>query len=238
MRCFASTLSILLLAGLSCAHGQLNIDNIGVTVTSTFTVNTSPLLPPGWAFLETGTASNAEYVAGTGTSNTGNTYMFGTAAPFTFGGLQSGSLIPTIGVQLKNLAGQPINALNVSFTGETWRVGTANRSDRLDFQYSVDATSLTTGAWVDFDQLDYANPGQANGSGSVQHSANLGATILGLSLPLNGTIWFRWNSVDVSGADDGLGVKAFAVTAVPEPATLGLSTLFLVAVATLLRRRR
>lgn len=56
-------------------------------------------VPPGWAFVESDTNANASYTAGTGSSNSGDTYSFGVAGSSerAFGGLQSGSLVPTIG---------------------------------------------------------------------------------------------------------------------------------------------
>ena len=54
------------------------------------------------------------------------------------------------------LADTAITSLDVAYTGEQWRLGTAGRPDRLDFQYSLDATSLTTGTWTDVDALDYS----------------------------------------------------------------------------------
>src|SRR6185312_7359910 len=137
---------------------------------------TTAAVPAGWLFSEAGTNANTAFSSGTGSSNAGDTYFLGAAGEWAFGGLQSGSLIPTVGVAFTNNSGGTITSLTVSYSGETWRVGAASRSDRLDFQYSLDATSLTTGTWTDFDALDYANPGQATGSGSLQHSAAISAT--------------------------------------------------------------
>ncbi len=65
----------------------------------------------------------------------------------------------------------------ISYTGESWRIGSANRIDQLDFQYSTDATGLDDGTWTDFDNLDYVNTGQATGSGSIQHTSSLNDTL-------------------------------------------------------------
>ena len=48
-------------------------------------------------------------------------------------------------------SGGTITSLDIAYTGEQWRNGNtaAARDDRLDFQYSTDATSLTTGAWTE-----------------------------------------------------------------------------------------
>ena len=70
------------------------------------------------------------------------------------GGLLSGSLTPTFGACFTNGTGSALSSFDVAYTGEQWRLGTAARTDRIDFQYSLNATSLTTGTWVDADALD------------------------------------------------------------------------------------
>ena len=72
-----------------------------------------------------------------------------------FGTLLSGSLVSTVGACFRNDTGVPINQVTVGYTGEQWRLGTAGRNDRLDFQWSLDAVSLTTGTWTDADALDF-----------------------------------------------------------------------------------
>lgn len=180
-----------------------------------FNTATPAALPGGWSFAESGTNANATLSSGTGSSNTGDTYLLGTAGEWALGGLQSGSLIPTVGVAFTNNTGATVTELQISYTGETWRVGATNRSDRLDFQYSVDATSLATGTWTNFDALDYANPGQpATGSGTQQHAVALAGTITGLSIPNGATFYLRWADFNASGADDAMGVDNFTLTAV------------------------
>ncbi|MFN2438799.1 MAG: hypothetical protein ABR503_06330, partial [Chitinophagaceae bacterium] len=101
--------------------------------------------------------------AGTGSSNSGDTYSFGTAGngERAFGGLQTGNLIPTLGALFTNNSGNNITSLTISYMGEQWRLGsnTAGRlPDRLDFQYSLNATNLTNGLWTDVDALDFNSP--------------------------------------------------------------------------------
>ncbi len=185
------------------------------TYTQDFNTATTASLPAGWLFSESGTNANTTISSGTGSNNAGDTYLLGTAGEWALGGLQSGSLIPTVGVAFTNNTGATITEVQISYTGETWRVGAASRSDRLDFQYSVDATSLTTGTWTDFDALDYANPGQpTTGSGSQQHAAVVAASITGLSIPDGATFYLRWTDFNASGADDAMGVDNFSLTSV------------------------
>ena len=132
---------------------QENFDTLAIA-------GTSSLLPAGWEILETGTNANLTYTAGTGSGNAGDTYSFGSAAATdrALGGLLSGSLTPLFGVAFANNTGQLITSLDVSFTGEQWRLGTAGRADRLDFQYSLDATALDNGTWTSLDALDFVSP--------------------------------------------------------------------------------
>src|SRR5437763_234979 len=95
-------------------------------------------LPPGWYITETGGGArdNDQYAVDTGGSSTGDTYSYGAAGSTerALGGLQSGSLVPIIGAKLTNNTGGAINSLDVSYTGEEWRLGTTTRTDQISFQ--------------------------------------------------------------------------------------------------------
>ncbi len=130
-----------------------------------------------------------------------------------------GPLTPTFGFYVTNNSGSTINNLQIAYTGKTWRVGAASRSDRLDFQYSTNATSLTTGTWTDVDALDLANPGQATGNGTVQHSASISSTISSLSIANGATVYIRWNDFNAASSDDGMGVDDFSLIGTGTPAT-------------------
>ena len=141
-------------------HSQ-NFDTLSNTAGST----TNTALPSGWLITETGGGArdNEQYGVDTGSSNTGDTYSYGAAGNTerALGGLQSGTLIPVIGACFSNGTGGALSSFDVAYTGEQWRLGTAARTDRIDFQYSLNATSLTTGAWVDVDALDFTAPATA-----------------------------------------------------------------------------
>ncbi|HYE96801.1 MAG TPA: hypothetical protein VD962_11390 [Rubricoccaceae bacterium] len=188
---------------------------------------TSSVLPLGWALAEAGTNANTTYTAGTGSSNTGDTYSFGTTGSNerAFGGLQSSSLTPTVGAGFQNQTGYTIQALTIQYTGEQWRLGNTGRVDRLDFQYSLDATSLTTGTWTDVNALDFTAPVTTGTLGALDGNAAANRTIVlntltGLSIANGGTIWVRWSSFDASGADDGLAVDDFSLFPTVNPATV------------------
>src|SRR5688572_14754071 len=84
--------------------GPETFNTLGTAATGNTTV------PSGWFFAESGTNANTTYSAGTGSGNAGDTWSFGAAgtppsSERAFGGLQSGSLVPTIGAIYKNDTG-------------------------------------------------------------------------------------------------------------------------------------
>jgi len=178
---------------------------------------TSSTLPADWVILETG--GNTSYTANDGASNTGDTYSYGTTGSTdrALGALQSGSLVPTFGASFTNTTGSPITSLRVSYTGEQWRLGALGRVDRLDFQYSTNASSLSTGTWTDVNTLDFTAPvttgtvGALNGNSTANRSA-VTTTITGLNIPAETTFWFRWQDFNATGADDGLAIDDFSLT--------------------------
>ncbi len=181
------------------------------------TAGTSTTVPSGWKFLETGTNANTTYTTDAGSSTTGDTYSYGTGTSTerAFGTLRSGSLISTLGVQITNGTAQTITSITISYTGEQWRCGTAGRTDQLDFQYSLNATSLATGTWTDVNVLDFVSPstttiGAKDGNATANRTIKT-TTITGLSIANNTTFWLRWNDADASGADDGLSIDDFSI---------------------------
>lgn len=196
---------------------------------------TSSSLPDGWYFQEMGGGSQATYAADNGNNSGGNVYSYGTAADDrAFGILAanamagSGSVVAYIGAQLRNDSGAMLNDMLVSYTGEAWRRRSAVASpDRLVFQYSVDATSLTSGTWLAVPALDFVTPGAAPISNTgingnlPAHQTQLSATLAGLAVPASGTFWIRWSDTNIAGDDDGLAIDNIVFgTLVDVPPTL------------------
>lgn len=197
--------------------GEVSLATAGVQNFDTLSTGTSPsaALPTGWYISETGAgaAADGQYIGGDGSGNGGNLYSFGTgtSSERALGTLLSGNVKPIIGAKLKNDTGATIANLDISYTGELWRLGVADRADRLDFQYSTDATSLTTGTWADADALDFETPNTGGSAGPRDGNAaanreEVAGTIAALNLVPNATLWVRWQDADVSGSDDGLGI--------------------------------
>jgi hypothetical protein len=221
-----SVLALALLALASAAAAQcVSLPTIGAAVTEDFntlanTGTTNTATPTGWYFLESLANANTNYRAGTGSDTNGDTYSFGSAASTdrAFGHLQSGTLLTVIGACFTNNTGIALNSLLIGYTGEQWRQGGTSRFDRMDFQYSLDATSLGTGTWTDVNPLDFTAP---NGGpvGNLVFDGNLPANrtvinnaITGLNVANGATVWIRWVDFNAGGADDGLGVDDFSLT--------------------------
>lgn len=213
------------LAGLF-AQAQVSITNIGSPYTQDFnglaatgTANTT--LPAGWLFSESGTGANTSYAADNGGNTAGNTYSYGATgnADRAFGSLQSGSVVPTLGVGFTNNTGVTITTLTINYTGEQWRAGVASRTtaDTLNFQYSLDATSLSTGTWVDENNLDFASPALSVPAGALDGNltANRTAksfTITGLNIADGASFYLRWTDYNIASSDDGLSIDDLTIT--------------------------
>ena len=190
------------------------------TLSNTAGSTTNSTLPTGWLLNETGGGArdNEQYAVDTGASNTGDSYSYGATGSTerAFGSVRSGTLIASYGACFSNATGASLLNFDVGYTGEEWRLGTAARADQLDFQYSLDATSLTTGTWVDVNALDFLTPNTATtGAKDGNAAANrttLAATINGVNIASGATFCLRWNDADGTSSDDGLSIDDFSLT--------------------------
>ncbi len=93
--------------------------------------------------------------------------------------------------------------------------------DRLDFQYSLDATSLTTGTWTDVNSLDFTTPDHGPTTGALDGNAAANRTAISDTIRQSchrataAIFWIRWTDFNATGADDGLAVDDFSITANP-----------------------
>jgi len=183
---------------------------------------TNTLAIPGWFLTESGGGArdNEEYSVDTGASTVGDSYSYGAAGSTerALGSVRSGTLIPVFGACFTNDTGTAITKLLIAYTGEQWRLGSAGRTDELDFQYSTDATDLTTGNWtavpaLNFVTLDTVTVGAKDGNAAAERSA-ITSTIAPVGIATGATFWIRWVDTDASGADDGLAIDDFALTSV------------------------
>jgi endonuclease/exonuclease/phosphatase family metal-dependent hydrolase len=205
------------------SQSQISISSTTTPHTQNFNTlrsssGSSSTLPTGWRLTETGSGANARYTVDAGSNTAGDTYSYGAVnnKERALGSLRSSTVSTLFGAQFRNTTGRTITSLIISYTGEQWRCGTTGRgSDRLDFQYSLNASSLTNGTWVDANALDFNSPfvttvGARNGN-LAENRSLLSATITGLSIANNAIFWIRWSDFDASGADDGLAIDDFSI---------------------------
>lgn len=219
------------------ATAQVSIPALGAPVTENFdtlanagTANT--VVPPGWAFVENPGDSN--YAASTGSSTGGNTYSFGATGSTerAFGMIQSGSVISTIGARFQNNTGAVIQSVVIEYFGEQWRLGAGDRTDRIDFQYSLDASSITgAGTWVDVNTLDFTSPdttgpGGARDGNDAQHRVRRLGLLNNINLPAGASFHVRFLDLNATGSDDGLAIDDFTVIGLAQtPAVVNAESL-------------
>lgn len=190
------------------------------TLSNTAATTTNSLTITGWYLLESGggVRDNEQYAVDTGASNSGDTFSYGAAAATdrALGGLQSGTLIPVFGACFTNNTGATVTSLDVAYTGEEWRLGTAARTDQINFEYSTDALDLSTGTWTGVAALNFVTPvtattGAKDGNAAANRTA-LSSSIAALAIPNGATFWIRWTDTNATSSDDGLAVDDFSVT--------------------------
>lgn len=200
------------------------------SLANTGTTNTA--VPAGWYFAEN--AAAGQYAADDGNGTSGGVISYGGSGSTerAFGTLRTNSTDPIVGAQLQNDSGATLSDLLISYTGEQWRLGVTGRPDPLNFQYSLDATSLTTGTWTDFDALDLNSPNTTSAAGPLNGNAagnrvQVTSTLSGggFTLAPGATMWIRWIDLNLNGNDDGLAIDDFSVgLAVDNPPQLTAST--------------
>ena len=206
--------------GTSTTTGSSGSKVVSVTFTS------STLL--GWYFIESTSNADGLYTAGTGSTNSGDTYSYGASASTerAIGSIASSNLLSRYGAQFKNDTGSLIDQLEISYVGEEWRFDPARGTtikDQITFEYSTDATSLTTGTWTAVTALLYETTnltgtvGTRNGNDAA-YRTSLSNTITGINIATGQTFWIRFVDVNVSGTDDGLAIDDFSLT--PKNSTL------------------
>ncbi|MEK6301477.1 MAG: ExeM/NucH family extracellular endonuclease [Acidobacteriota bacterium] len=206
--------------------GSISLTTLGSPSTENFDTlaiagTTNSALPTGWYITETGGGArdNEQYAGDNGGSATGDICSYGTtsATERALGALRSGTLFPFFGAKFTNNTGSTVSSLAVSYTGEEWRLGAAARTDRIDFQYSLDATDLTTtGTYIDVDALDFTTPNTvttgAKDGNAAANRTSISFTIAGLTIPNGASFFIRWLDFDPAGSDDGLAVDNFSLT--------------------------
>ncbi|NBT48983.1 MAG: hypothetical protein EBT07_14405, partial [Actinobacteria bacterium] len=180
----------------------------------------------GWFSSRTGTASSVLNV-GTGSSNTGGLYSFGSTASSDRALGSVGSGTPKIifwGVQFQNNSSSDATITTFSYTGEQWRDGGAATpaAQTVAFWYKIFTSAITSldtadTGWTAVTSLDFTSPtfvntttgGALDGNASANKRA-LSST-LNINIPVGQFIVFRWKDIDHAGNDHGLAIDDVSV---------------------------
>lgn len=187
-----------------------NFDGIGVNGTT---------YPAGWGGLRlsgTGTANQAlDLTATVGDATSGAVYHAGSAndPDRALGSIASGSTVPAFGAAFTNSSTATISNLTLAFRTEQWKSGSAaDIVEVLAFEYSLDATSLSTGTWTAVPALNVVEVANANVSAAAldgnaaANSANVTGAITGLSWAAGRTMWIRFKDTNDGGTDALLAI--------------------------------
>lgn len=228
---------LLISACFSIAQAQINLSGCGVNYNQNF--NTLPRNPsvtnrcntyftwtdnvtiPGWYISQQAN----RHLVDNGSCNTGSIYSFGTdgATDRALGSFASASNASiSYGAQFRNNTSGAVNRLTIRYTGETWR-GCAN-ANTLAFEYSLDATSLTTGTWLPATNLNFTQNGGNNGvvlNGNLTQNRQVINGTVDIPAPqvvnAGQTFWIRFTDVDNTGGDAGFGIDDFRISMNVQP---------------------
>lgn len=171
-------------------------------------------------------ASRVVYNSGNGGSNAGALYSFGsTGSPDrALGSIGSGSTGTVFyGARFVNNTGSTITSLKICYKGEQWRNGGVAAVQTVNFAYQTGTTvtSLTGGTWSAVSSLNLNSPVTGTPAAALDgnlpdNSVVVNYTIHGLNIPAGDEIMVRWEDIDHSGADHGLGIDSFFIEANPQ----------------------
>jgi hypothetical protein len=163
------------------------------------------------------------YQAGTGSSTVGNLYSFGSSgsnerALGSVGSDNTSALNFAYGVLLQNNSGFVLDQLSVSYTLEQWRNGGNTTPDEVTVWYKISASAISnlspgdnTG-WTQITVLTTASPintgtaGALDGNLAVNQASLSNISIPNLSVPNGHFMMIKWEDINHSGNDDGLGI--------------------------------
>lgn len=182
-------------------------------------------MPPGWR------VSHGSYVwsnGSTGYSANYGTYCLASAAGDADKalGLVIGSTGQAyFGADIRNTSGTTLTSFTLSYFEEQWVEGAVTSSDQaIPFQYSIGASSLTSGSYIGFASLDMHSIHDGSGTFTAldgNASANrqlITATVSGISWAPNQDLWIRWSGVSLPfNSSHAMAVDDLSFSAVPEP---------------------
>ena len=185
--------------------------------------------PMGWSGIRLGGSGTLNAVLTPtvfiATSNSGAVYNAGTvdATDRSIGSISSGSTVPAFGAAFKNTTGAAITRLQIDGRAEQWRSGSDEKVDEsLVFEYSLDATSLSTGTWTTISTLDILEIQKTtttavalDGNDAANSAVITGA--FDVNWAADAVIWFRWKDTNDAGSDALLALDDFKLNTAVAP---------------------
>ncbi|MFN7676616.1 beta strand repeat-containing protein, partial [Flavobacterium sp.] len=196
---------------------QQNFDGLG---TATFNLTDNSSITGVYALRAAGNATPNVFTAGTGSSNSGSFYNFGStgAADRALGSAgSSGTGTLQYGVRLKNNTGVAIASLTITYTGEQWRNGGNTASQPLTFDYRQAATVTSlTGTFTTVAALTFNTPTNTATAAALDgnNAANRAVltSVVTVNIPIGEEIMLRWTDINDSGNDHGVAIDDLSVT--------------------------
>jgi hypothetical protein len=209
--------------------GQLSGVNFTENFNSMATTG-STTLPNSFEFAFNESPGNLTYTADNGSNSAADTYSYGSTGSTdrAFGEITSAATVSTIGACFTNNTNHAITSFLIGYTGEEWRLGVADGTiDRLDFQFSTDATSLLSGTYLNVDALDFTTPANSS-AGAKDGNAAANRTVFApiaitpaAPIQPERSFYIRWLPSNISGANDGLAIDDFSIGTALAPGIAG-----------------
>ena len=189
----------------------------------------------GWFLFRqsaTGPEAITGYAFGSGSSNTGSFYSYGStgSSDRALGGLGSGgnyfgspgpgsgAVAGWIALALTNSSGTTINALDLSFNGEQWRNGGNTSAQSMVLEYGFGSTFAAVTNWIaPGGNFNWTSPvasstaAAVNGNSVAGLVSNRGGSLQNLGWLANSNLWFRWIETNDAGSDHGLAIDDLSI---------------------------
>jgi hypothetical protein len=182
-------------------------------------------IPSGWWIAES--PGNFTYRAGNGSSNSGDTYSFGSpsSSDRALGSVASGTVVSNFGSRYINNTGSAITSFSINLTMEQWRSGGRTSLDSLTFLYLINGgvdsagfvkvnaatwTRRITGDLVS--KVTQATAATLDGNLPI-NKQSYSFTITGITVNNGDTLYLRWRDPNLAGSDDGLAIDDYTFTA-------------------------
>lgn len=216
-------------------NGLPNTSTFSFTGNGPFNFTAAPLnvaSMTGWQFAKVdGSGTNAIFLVGTGSANSGATYSFGSTAATerAVGSLASSAVRSAIGIVLTNNTSSAIGSFTVTFRGEQWRNGGSNNVNKLTFEYKfgTDISGLTGYSGeplLDFSSLKTSSTAATLDGNASGNFTTITATVSNIVWAVGTTLVLRWRDVDDTGSDDGLAIDDFSFQGFTAPPTVSVVT--------------